>query len=125
MKRYYVATWQLNTPQPFIYDGKAYCIERLTQGIYSGQVRHSHCNFYFVLTDGTHVVKFDWREVNSANDISDNPEGIKITWSVDEKINEVGRWLDEQILEDKNLMEIDDMKVSGELPNVLEKGENK
>ena len=122
MKRYYVATWQTNKSQPFIYDGKAYCIDRLTQGIYSGQVRHSHCNFVFILTDGTHVVKFDWREVNSANDIDNNPDGIKITWSSDEKINEVGKWLDEQVYEDLELMEIDDLVSQGKA-KVLKKGE--
>lgn len=116
MKRYRVATWQrLNKPIPFIYNNKPYALE-----MKKGRYRIGYCDFYFILTDGKHTVKFDWREVKEYQDLSHNPEDAIIFFNEDNRqINKVAKWLDEQIMTDKEMMDIDDMWSQGKLPNVL------
>lgn len=118
MKRYRVATWQSGRkPIPFMFKGKPYALI-MKMGV--GDYRYSGINVWYQLSDGNEVVEFSWREVKVGTDLQDNPKGIKVKWSQSEELNEVGKWLDENILTDKEAYEIDDMKTDGTLPNVLD-----
>ena len=118
MKRYRVATWQsARKPIPFMYKGKPYA---LIMKVGAGDYRYSGLNTWFHLSNGKDLVEFDWREVRKGADLQDEPKGVKVKWSENEELNEVGKWLDENILTDKEVYEIDDMVTKGTLPNVLE-----
>ena len=117
MKRYRVATWlKMGKPVPFTFNNKSYALEmKRTTKIKSGCL-----DFYFIVTDGNDTVKFDWREVKEGHDLDANPDGITIYFCENNRaLNKVARWLDEQVLEDKEMIDIDDMIIHGNRPNVL------
>ena len=117
MKRYRVATWlKMETPIPFIFNNKPYSLEmKRTNKIKSGCM-----DIYFIVTDGKDIVKFDWREVKTGHDLDANPDGVTIYFCENNRaLNKVARWLDEQVLKDKEMIDIDDMIIAGKRPNVL------
>ena len=117
MKRYRVATWlKMGTPIPFIFNNKPYTLEmKRTTRIKSGCM-----DIYFIVTDGKDIVKFDWREVKTGHDLDANPDGVTIYFCENNRaLNKVAKWLDEQVLKDKEMIDIDDMIIAGKRPNVL------
>ena len=117
MKRYRVATWlKMGKPIPFIFNEKPYTLEmKRTTKIKSGCL-----DIYFIVTDGEDTVKFDWREVKNGHDLQDDPEGVTIYFCENNRaLNKVAKWLDEQIMTDKGLIDVDDMIIQGKRPKVL------
>jgi len=124
MKRYKVAVMQKPYGISFIFKGKPYHIKQCHNGIYSGQVPHDYCRFWFRLTDDKgQALDISWQKVKDYNDLENNPEGIELKGRTDDKdLMECFEWLDEQVFEDKEPMEIDDLVTQGKA-NILKKGE--
>ena len=116
MKRYRVATWLRKGTIPFIYNNKPYALE-----VWKDKSRGTgYLDFYFTVTDGKGTVKFDWRDVKKGHDLEHDPEGVTIYFCEGNKsLNKCAKWLDEQVLKGKEMIDIDDMISSGKRPNVL------
>lgn len=117
MKRYRVATWlMMDKPIPFIFNDKPYVLEMRRGGKHSVDC----LDIYFIVSDGKNTVKIDWREVKKGHDLDHDPEGVTIYFCEDNRsLNKCVRWLDEQVLPGKEIIDVDDMIIAGKRPNVL------